>query len=212
MRDIPVFSTQLGVASLTLSQIPYTRKAYVRIQDTAAGEEFLRECASFCKMAGAEEVYATNHTACESYPYAAAIIAMQADKAGIGTTDGCLFPVTKNTLEAWREIYNQKVVSVPNGAWMTLQNAEEMLRQGSGYFIHRAGCLIGIGKVSGNQVEWVASVQPGGGETVVKALCHAITEDTVTLEVADTNEKAVSLYRKLGFVPTQMVSQWYKIG
>ncbi len=211
MRDIPVFSTQLGVASLMLSQIPYTRKAYVRIQDSAAGELFLRECVDFCKMAGADEVYATGHTACESYPYSTAIVTMQADRAGIGTTDACLFPVTEKTLEQWRTIYNEKVTRIPNGAWMTLRDAEEMLRQGSGYFVHREGTLLGIGKVSGNQIQWIASVYPGGGEDLVKALCHAITADTVTLEVAEVNRKATLIYEKLGFLPTKILSKWYCI-
>ena len=43
MRDMPFFTTLSGVASLTLSQIPYTGKAYIRIQDSTEPEQFLRE-------------------------------------------------------------------------------------------------------------------------------------------------------------------------
>lgn len=211
MRDIPVFSTELGVASLILSQIPYTRTAYIRIQDTHRAADFLRECVSFCKMAGAETIYATGHDDCKAYPCSASIVAMQADKAGIGVTDACLFPVTEKTLEQWRSIYNEKVVHIPNGAWMTIHDGEKMLQQGSGYFVHQNGTLLGIGKVEGNQLQWLASVYPGGGETVLKALCHAITDDTVTLEVADSNRKAMELYRKMGFVPVKLLSQWYLV-
>ena len=211
MRDIPVFSTDLGVASLTLSQIPYTKTAYIRIQDTGNGFDFLKECVSFCKMAGAECVYATGHTVCCDYPFSTSIVSMQADKARIDSTDACLFPVTEKTLEQWRTIYNSKVSKIPNGAWMTIQESRKMLQQGSGYFIHRGGTLLGIGKVEGNRIHWLASVYPGGGRDVLAALCNAITDDTVTLEVADTNIKAMDLYTKSGFIPTQILSEWYRV-
>ena len=211
MRDIPMFVTDLGVANLILNQIPYTQTAYIRIQDCQDGKRFLEECADFCKMAGAEKVFATGHSACEGYPRWTGIVSMQAPRSVIGQTDACLFPVTEKTIDRWREIYNQKVTRVPNGAWMTETESKKMLRDGSGYFIHRDGVLLGIGKIDANQLQWVASVYPGGGEDSVKALCSAIPEDFVTLEVADTNEKAVSLYSKLGFVTVQKLSQWYQI-
>ena len=33
----------------------------------------------------------------------------------------------------------EKVKKVPNGAWMTDQDAKKMLEQGDGYFIHKNG-------------------------------------------------------------------------
>ncbi len=211
MRDIPVFVTEFGAASLTLSQIPYTKTAYIRIQDTHEAEDFLRECVNFCKMAGAEMIYATGHSICEKFPFSTAVVSMQADKATIGSTDACIFPVTEKTLEQWRSIYNEKVVRIPNGAWMSMQDSEKMLQQGSGYFVHMDGTLLGIGKAEGNQIQWIASVHPRSGENILKALCHAITEETITLEVASTNEKAMNLYKKLGFIPTNILSDWYRI-
>ena len=68
MRDMPFFTTRLGVSSLTLSQIPYTKQAYIRIQDSREPEAFLQECLGFCKALGAEKVYATGHAVCEKYP------------------------------------------------------------------------------------------------------------------------------------------------
>ena len=106
MRDIPFFTTQQGVASLTLSQIPYTHKAYIRIQDSAFPEMFLNECIGFCKAAGAEQVYVTGHEVCEQYPEYTKLLFMQADRSFIGETDAALFPVTSSTLERWVEIYN----------------------------------------------------------------------------------------------------------
>lgn len=207
MRDIPFFSTELGIASLTLSQIPYTKKAYIRIQDTNNGEEFLQECVSFCRAAGAEQIYATGHSVCESYPEYTAIIEMRADITSVGDTDASLFPVTEQTAQQWREIYNKKVCNVPGGAWMTIQQGKELLNDG--YFIHRGGKLLGIGKASGDRIHWIASCCPGAGSDVVRALCHTLTGDTVTLEVASANEKAVRLYKELGFISTRALSTWY---
>ena len=68
MRDIPVFTTEYGVASLTLQDIPYRGTAYIKIQSTAQPKEFLDECVDFCIAAGAERVYAAGHDFLAAYP------------------------------------------------------------------------------------------------------------------------------------------------
>lgn len=211
MRDIPFFTTELGVASLTLAQIPYTKQAYIRIQDSASPDAFLLECIGFCKAAGAEKIFATGHKVCEKYPEHTKLFTMLSDKQSIGETDAALFPVTEVTLSKWVDIYNRKIVNIPNGAWMTASMANQMLQSGDGYFVHRGTELLGIGKASGSEISWVASVSPGAGADVVRALCHALTEDTVSLTVASTNTKAVTLYKELGFIPTGIVSVWYAV-
>ena len=208
MRDIPIFTTEKGIASLVLSQIPYTYKAYIRIQDTMDGVEFLKECVSFCVSAGAESVYATGHSLCENYPVYTSVLEMRADLSAIAEMDAALFPVTDQTAEYWREIYNKKVCSVPAGSWMTMQDAKKMT---DGYFIHRNGELLGIGKASADKIHWVASCADGAGKDVLCALCHALTGDTVTLEVASANTKAIRLYEKLGFIPTKEILKWYQV-
>ena len=209
LRDIPMFTTELGVASLVLSQIPYTKKAYIRIQDASDSNEFLQECISFCVAAGAEHIFAAGHLACEKYPEHTAILEMRAEISSIGDTDAALFPVTEETMEQWREIYNKKACNVPNGSWMTTGQAQELLKDG--YFIHRDGKLLGIGKASGDKIQWVAACYPGAGAEVVRALCHALTAQTITLEVASANEKAIQLYEKLGFVASKELSKWYQV-
>ena len=211
LRDIPMFTTELGVASLVLSQIPYTKKAYIRIQDASDSNEFLQECISFCVAAGAEHIFAAGHPACEEYPEHTVILEMRADISSIGDTDAALFPVTEGTLNQWVEIYNQKIIKIPNGAWMNRNDANKMLHEGNGYFIHRDGDLLGIGKASGSEISWVAAVKPGAGADIVRALCHALSEDTVTLTVSSQNQKALSLYNKLGFLCSGIISTWYVV-
>ena len=61
VKDFPMFTTEFGVASLILKEIPYRSEAYIIIQDTQQPEQLLQECISFCRMCGAEKIYA-RHT------------------------------------------------------------------------------------------------------------------------------------------------------
>ena len=60
MKDLQVFTTEHGAASLILKEIPYRKLAFIHIQDVQPGglEEHLKECVSFCRMAGAERILA----------------------------------------------------------------------------------------------------------------------------------------------------------
>lgn len=210
MKDMPVFSTEYGVASLTLREIPYTETAYIRVQSTSDADKLLEECVGFCRACGAERIYATGEGT-EGYPLHTAIWHMRAEKAGIPESDAALFPVQGRTLEEWRRIYNEKVKKVPNGAWMTIDDGKQMLEKGDGYFVHQDGVLLGIGRVSEDRIDWLASVFPGAGKAVLGALVHAITGDTVCLTVASANEKALNLYTQNGFITTGEISRWYEI-
>lgn len=212
MRDIPIFTTPSGAASLTLNQIPYTNKAYIRIQSSVEPVALLEECIAFCRACGAQFVYASNISENQSlYPEYTKIVKMQADRNSIGDTDAALFPVTEKTLEKWRNVYNEKAAKLPNAAYMSRRDAENMLHNGDGYFVHRDSQLLGIGKASGDQLHWVASIVPNAGADVIRALCHALSSDQVCLEVASVNYKAINLYENLGFLQVGIQSVWYQV-
>lgn len=211
MRNIPVFTTEYGVGSLILREIPYRQEAYIRIQDTKEPEAFLGECVDFCKAAGAERIYGTGHPCCENYPLHTAVLQMQGDVTGLGDTDAAVFPVVEKSLSRFREIYNEKMSRVPNASFLTEADAREILKEGSGYFVHREGELLGIGVVKEPRLLALAACRKGAGKTVVKALCHTFADRQVLLEVASANGKACRLYERLGFVPTAELSRWYRI-
>lgn len=211
MRNIPVFTTENGVGALVLQEIPYTGNAYVRIHDSAAPQAFLHECVDFCTMAGAKRIYATGHTVLENYPLHTVILQFSCLRESLPETDACVFPVTEGTLSSWRDIYNKKMTGVPNAAWMTDAGAQEMLRKGQGYFVHRGGQLLGIGMVTDGMLAAVASCSPGGGSQVVCALAHALCGDTVLLEAASENQKAMALYGRLGFTAVKEISRWHQL-
>ena len=211
MKDIPVFATEYGIASLVLKEIPYQSAAYVTVRDSLEPERLLEECIGFCRACGADRIYATGHSELESRPLYTAMWQMQCSLEALPDTDAALWPVQENTLKQWQQIYNDKVRNLPNGAWMTDADARKMIEKGDGYFIHRGETLLGIGRASGDTIDWVASLQPGAGRDVVLALSHAITEETVLLTVASVNIKAVKLYENLGFLKNKELSRWFQI-
>ena len=68
MRDFPIFTTEYGVSSLVLKEIPYKKQAYIRIRDVqeAYFAEHLQECVSFCRMCGAEVIFAEGNDKLEA--------------------------------------------------------------------------------------------------------------------------------------------------
>ena len=211
MKDIPVFATEYGIASLVLKEIPYQSAAYVTVRDSLEPERLLEECIGFCRACGADRIYATGHSELESRPLYTVMWQMQCSLEALPDTDAALWPVQENTLKQWQQIYNDKVRNLPNGAWMTDADARKMIERGDGYFIHRGETLLGIGRASGDTIDWVASLQPGAGRDVLLALSHAITEETVLLTVASVNIKAVKLYENLGFLKNKELSRWFQI-
>ena len=211
MKNFPFFTTEYGVAALTLREIPYQGKAYIKLLDTQEPELLLKECLEFCCAVGADEVFASGYDFLEKYPFHTALWQMRCFTETIGETDASLFPVQEETAEQFRSIYNEKIKNLPNSVWMDDSEMKAMLKDGDGYFVHKAGTLLGIGRVKGEEIRFVASLQPGAGEDVVRALSHAITGETALLEVASTNQKALKLYNRLGFSLTTELSRWYKI-
>ena len=57
----------------------------------------------------------------------------------------------------------------------------------------------------------VASAQKGMGETGLRALMTVADSDTVTLDVAASNNRAIRLYERMGFITTAEKNRSYRI-
>ena len=211
MRDIPMFTTEYGVASLFLKEIPYRGRAHIKIQSSLEPEKLLEECVGFCRACGAEWIDAAGHEYLEKYPLITALWAMQCPRDSIGDTDACLFPMTEETMQKWLDICNERMANIPNAAYMDSKDGKELLKKGSAYFIHQNGELLGIGVAAGDFIDTVIAVKPGAGETVVQALASVLTEDTVRLWVASANERAIRLYERMGFTKVKELSKWHLV-
>ena len=213
MRDFPIFTTDYGVSSLILKEIPYRKEAYIRIRDVQSQffPEHLEECVSFCRMAGAERILATGHENLDSYPLHAAVYEMRGTAWRDVDKMENLFPVTEETVGQWRSICNERMRSVDCSATQTSADEKEILSSGGAYFVHHQGQLLGIGWLKDTELLLVCSVKPGAGERVMHTLMSLIEGAQMTLQVASTNERAIRLYEKLGFVKIKEVSRWYRV-
>ncbi len=210
MKDFPIFTTENGVSSLILKEIPYRKEAYITLRDSRAPEALLQECADFCRACGAEKVYATGHPAVERYPLHTAMLEMRGIPNVQEELVESLFPVTEATVGKWREIYNAAFSHVCNASTQESRDEAAILR-GNTYFVHRQGELLGIGWLGEDTIEAIAAVKPGMGKRVLHSLCSVCPGVPLRLEVASENRRAIALYEKTGFIKTRELSRWYCI-
>lgn len=211
MKDISMFTTEYGIASLALAEIPYKAEAYIRIQTVMPGKlgALIEECVDFCRACGAERIFAAGEADLERYPLHSVVYEMQGD-APEGDI-ACLWPVTAETMERWRRLANDRLSGVDNAATITSKLATEIVATGGAYFIHDNGNLLGIGWVENDTMHLLATVVPGVGDVVMRTLLTAAGSDRIRLEVASTNEKALRLYEKKGFLITSELRRWYRV-
>ncbi len=213
MKDIPVFTTDWGIASLGLREIPYRSQAYIRLQTVQPGhlEDVLRECVSFCRMAGAEFVYGTGDDDLRKYPVYTSILNMRGMVASQEDKIKNLFPVTEATVTQWRKICNERMAQVDCASTLTAGDEKKLLENPGAYFVHDHGELLGVGLMEDTALRLMATVKPGMGETVMRTLLSLVGEEPVTLEVAATNIRALRLYEKMGFLTVSEGTKWYQI-
>ena len=212
MKDFPMFDTEYGIASLVLKEVPYKGIAYIILREVWDPEKLLAECVSFCRMCGAEVICASGHASLETYPLYTTVLEMRFEAVVDPASLKSLFPVTEATVTQWRNIYNEKMRTVDNAATMTASDEKKILQSGGAYFVHDNGELLGIGWLEDTALLAVASVKPGAGRTVMNTLMSMMEGAQMHLEVASTNERAIRLYGKMGFIPTKEISRWYRIG
>ena len=211
MRDIPMFETEFGVAGLVLNQVPYTSSAYIHIMQTGNLSGLLSECVDFCRAVGADRVYACGDDALSRFPHHIDVLHMSRPIDGIETSTDCLFPVTDESWQRWRALYNERMIGVDNALILSERECKSLVKAGGAYFVHAESQLLGIGIASGERIDAIASLVPGGGARVLSTLCHALTGPMVNVEVASTNVRAIRLYERLGFLTNDIIRSWFSI-
>ncbi|MBO7253462.1 MAG: hypothetical protein J6V25_12640, partial [Oscillospiraceae bacterium] len=171
-------------------------------------EQHLEECVGFCKMAGAERIYGLG-AGLDQYPEFMSVLEMRGAVQLDPDSMACLFPVTEQTVSRWREIHNKAMVSVDNAGTLEKRDEKRILESAGAYFVHDNGNLLGIGWVENNTLLAVASVVPGSGRRIVQTLMTLVPGEDMCLQVASTNEKALRLYERMGFVKTRCVECWH---
>lgn len=211
MKDFPMFTTEFGVASLVLREIPYRGEAFILIQDTLQPDELLAECISFCRICGAEKIYARGHEIVEKYPLHCIVYEMRGRAEADETKVENLWPVTEETVTQWRELMNEKMRPVDNSGTLEKKGEREILDSGGAYFVHQEGELLGAGWLVDNELRLVASCKAGMGERVCHTLFSLIPGQEVKLDVVSTNTRAIRLYEKLGLIRTSERRRWHRV-
>lgn len=213
MRDFPFFTTDYGISNLVLKEIPYRNEAYIRILDVQEDyfREHLNECVSFCRMCGAERVYAEGSAQLEGFPLYTAVNRMQGAIEADPEKMASLFPVTEETVAQWRRIYNEAMRAVDNAGTLESRDEKEIVGSGGAYFVHDKGNLLGIFWLQDAKLLAIAAVRRGAGERVMHTMLSLLNGQTLSLEVASTNAKAIRLYEKMGLVATQQLRCWYQV-
>lgn len=211
MKDIPMFVTEYGAASLILREIPYRGIAYIRIQDTQEPEKLTEECAEFCRMAGAERIYAAGDPWLERLPLHAAVWEMRGVVPLHQELIKSLWPVTLENVSRFRELYNKRMQGVDNAGTLEQKDEKRLAEESGAYFVHDGDMLLGLGIVKEDRLEAIVSWKPGTGEKVLHTLASLNPGEPLTLEVASTNPRAIRLYEKNGFMKTRELSLWYKL-
>lgn len=213
MRDFPFFTTDCGVSSLFLKEIPYRNEAYICILDTQeeSFDDHLAECISFCRVCGAERIFAEGHKSLERYPVYTAVNRMQGTIPSDPELAASLFPVTEETVGKWRQIHNEAMRTVDNAGTLESRDEKQILASGGAYFVHEGGELLGIFWLEDKKLLAVAAVKPGTGQRVMHTMLSLVDGETVWLEVASTNTRAIRLYEKMGFVATSQMKCWHRV-
>lgn len=211
MKDFPMFTTEYGVASLVLKEVPYRQEAYIIIQSSEDPEKLLEECVSFCRMVGAEKIYARGHEAAEQYPFHTAIYEMRGEVRIDESKVRNLWPVTQDNIRNWRQLLNERLSGVDNAGTLERAGEQEILDLGGAYFVHDSGELLGAGWIVDGELKLIAAVKPGAGEQVMHTILSTAEEESVWLHVASTNSRAIRLYERMGFVKTVELRRWYRV-
>lgn len=211
MRDFPVFTTDFGVATLVLKEVPYKKVAYMIIQSALQPEELLKECVSFCRAVGAEKIYARGHEIVESYPLHTIIYEMRGEISLKEELVENIWPVTEETVGRWRELVNQRMREIDNSATLEKKDEQDILSKGGAYFVHRAGEVLGLGWIVEDEVLLLAATQKGMGERVLHTLLSATQLEQIRLDVVSTNARAIRFYERLGLIKTGEKHRWYRV-
>lgn len=211
MVNIPVFTTDVGVATLILREIPQFGRAYVLPRSFfGAPEVLVRECAAFCRSVGAERVDVQLSAAAPGTAFSCEIWeltrpALPAPESGL-----LLEPLGPEMLDVYRALYNRRFRAVDNAASCSAQDAREAAQKGA-YLLLEQGEAIGLGQIWDGELYAVAAGRPGLGYALTCALLQKAVPGPVRLQVASSNAPALRLYERLDFEKTGVRSRWFRV-
>ena len=217
MKNIPMFTSSYGVATLILREIGWSGHAYVLVRSVWNGQaaQLLEECRGFCRAVGAEEIYACWDTNELPADHAYDMIAMIRPKAGLPEPARPveLEQITPETAEDYLRIYNQCFRQVPSAASYDRKSLEPLYGEDLAWLARVDGVFAGVAEISKEGLEGIAVLPAfrGLGRDLALSVLPMVPSTTLRLKVASTNDRAMALYDRLGFVPEKLERRWYRL-
>lgn len=219
MNNIPVFTAQGGTATLILREIPISGKAYILLRTVLPGqaENLAAECASFCKMCGAEEIFASWEDG--DLPFLAPaydIYLLHVAKSALPEGKPVhLVPMTPENDAIYQRIYNRCFSSVSHALSYDRGQIARIYREHQRAFLalDENERPYGIGELHGDELAAIAVLPKyrGRGMDLAISLLHLCPGEDLHVTVASDNEAAMRLYEKLGFHLGGVESKWYVV-
>jgi hypothetical protein len=220
MRNIPVFLSQGGTATLILREIPHRATAYVLLRTVVDLKILLEEATAFCREAGAERCLASpGETDCclEGTPIYE-IYVLHMDKKQLPPPERRveLAPVTRKNGRIYLETYNRCFASVSHALTYDRGQLERIFRTGQQAFLAKhQGKILGMGELHGNELAAVGLLPECRGQGLSRDLTLCLLGNCpgpeITLTVVSDNAPALRLYDHLGFRVSRVESSWYEL-
>lgn len=217
MKNIPMFTSAYGLATLILKEISWNGRAYVLVRsvwnDRAA--ELLEECRSFCRAVGAEEMFASWDTEELPASHAYDMIDMTCVKAELPKPRQTveLEQVTPESAGEYLRIYNQCFRDVPAAASYDRKSLDPLYGEDLAWLARVGGQYAAVAEISKEGLEGIAVLPEfrGLGYDLAATVLQMVPNPVVRLKVASTNIRARTLYGHLGFNEVGISRRWYKI-
>lgn len=216
MKNIPVFTAVNGTASLILQEIPFSGKAYILIRSVwTTASALLEECCQFCRMAGAEQIFASWGTEDLPGTHSYDLIAMTCEKAALPAPRRLvtLEPLTPENGGDYLAVYNRCFREVPGAATYGQRDLKRLYDTDCAFLVRQDGSAAAVAEICEEGLEGIAVLPQfrGLGFDLAATVLQMVPSVTVRLKVASTNSRAIALYERLGFVRETIVSRWWKI-
>lgn len=217
MKNIPMFTSSYGVATLILREIGWSGCAYVLVRSVWNDQtaELLEECRGFCRAVGAERIYAAWETHALPAQHAYDMIAMTCPKAALPEPRKPveLEQVTPETAADYLKIYNQCFHQVPGAASYDKKSLEPLYGEYLAWLARADGQYAAVAEISKEGLEGIAVLPEyrGLGYDLAAAVLRMVPNTSVKLKVASTNVRARRLYERLGFTEAGIVTRWYRL-